>query len=495
EEKGDDYGLACAYASFGAISEYAYDAGIENFNLALEHLQRAERSEEIFYLYNEMAELAHLNMKEDDVLKFLDRMEKEAGNPTKTDPLSLYLRLLVHIAQNNEKEAQRIYERLMALWKSGGIESPYLDNNAKALCLYNCKYGDPEEAMDLLAYVNTPYEKLEIQIAYYKRKGLWANALNLTERYDSILKSLIIDAQRTKVINASAFYKNKELAAHNLELQFATTKSRIIWLSLLLLVVIIGTAAFNLSTRRHNKLLMAERDHTEEERKKAVKLSEMKTAFIQNISHEVRTPLNSIMGFNDLLNNSPEAFSPDERQEMVNHINVMSNRLASLLDTIIFISRLDSEDIKPNISRFPLSGVLAEINAAVANQTTPGVRLEMEQALSTPLFVKADRDLFARALSAVVENAVKFTQSGSIKLEVAERQVDTLEVSVTDTGCGIPTDSAELIFERFEKLNSFEPGFGLGLSTAREVLGMMGCAIRLDKSYTEGARFIITANR
>ena len=105
----------------------------------------------------------------------------------------------------------------------------------------------------------------------------------------------------------------------------------------------------------------------------------------------------------------------------------------------------------------------------------------------------ADAQRLKQVLINLLSNAAKFTPSGSIKLTVAiDKQHQQLELSVSDTGCGIPPDKSEKVFERFEKLNEYSQGTGLGLAISRLIIENLGGKIWVDKDYTEGARFVFT---
>lgn len=111
----------------------------------------------------------------------------------------------------------------------------------------------------------------------------------------------------------------------------------------------------------------------------------------------------------------------------------------------------------------------------------------------TSLVIKTDAQRLKQVLINLLSNAAKFTPSGSIKLAIAiDKQHQQLELSVSDTGCGIPSDKSDRVFERFEKLNEYSQGTGLGLAISRLIVENLGGKIWVDKDYTEGARFVFT---
>lgn len=502
DEQDDDYGRACAHASLGSISEYAYETGIEHFSYAIDYLVKCGRKDKLYFIYYQMAMLAHDNKRFTEALHYLDKMD---GVEVKPDifpnMLELYgypIRLVLMFELDDEEGAAPIYKSMKKMWDEGKVNVQFAGQFAMAMCIYLCKWGDINQAAKFLPYINTPYEGLETKAYYHKQRGDYKRALELTERLDTLKQMKTLEEQRAKVINANAFYKNKELTAKNYALEMINAKIRVVILAIVLAFVIAAAAGITFTIRRHNKRLKAERDKTEEqrciaecERAKAEHLNEMKAAFINNMAHEVRTPLNSIVGFNDMLNNSGLEFSDEERHAMMSQINDMAGQLTSLLDNVIFMSRLDSKDITPCITMLPLAEVLAEALGVTADKVKDGVQLDVEEALATTLTVHADHDLLFRAITAVMDNAVKFTDSGTISLSLSPSAQSQAQIVLTNSSAPIPADAAERIFDRFEKLGRFDAGFGLGLSIARECLAIMNGTIRVDTTYTAGVRFII----
>jgi signal transduction histidine kinase len=126
----------------------------------------------------------------------------------------------------------------------------------------------------------------------------------------------------------------------------------------------------------------------------------------------------------------------------------------------------------------------------MSSRTEKGVKMHFPQHI-IDFTLKTDRQRVLQLLSNYLSNACKFTHEGEIMLDYyVDEQLKTVTFSVTDTGIGIPVDKAEIIFNRFEKLNSFEQGTGLGLHVCRLIAKTLHGEVRLDTSYTSGSRFI-----
>ena len=207
-------------------------------------------------------------------------------------------------------------------------------------------------------------------------------------------------------------------------------------------------------------------------KEKAEESNRLKTAFLANMSHEIRTPLNAIVGFSSVLVSDDS--SPAEKAQYCDIIQKNSDLLLHLINDILDISRMESGKIK---------FVWEECDVVELCQT----------ALSTAEYGRKTSALFlfeTPVASLVIKTDAP---SGSIKLAIAiDKQHQQLELSVSDTGCGIPSDKSDRVFERFEKLNEYSQGTGLGLAISRLIVENLGGKIWVDKDYTEGARFVFT---
>lgn len=254
-------------------------------------------------------------------------------------------------------------------------------------------------------------------------------------------------------------------------------------------IILMGLLIFALfyivqSRRKHLKELQkAYRRATESEK--------MKAAFIQNVSHEVRTPLNIISGFSQVIADPDLTDSVEERKHMSEMMQKSAHQITSLIDEIIGLSLIEStekmrRDDTPKINR-----LLKDLQHNYEDLANKGVIIKLETELDDDFTIKTNENMLKRILAALMENAVKYTEKGSITIKTTTDE-QQLKFVIEDTGCGIPADQAENIFGRFVKLNSFKEGIGLGLPLSRKLAEQLGGNVTLDTSYTEGARFIVT---
>ncbi|MDD4921394.1 MAG: ATP-binding protein [Bacteroidales bacterium] len=236
---------------------------------------------------------------------------------------------------------------------------------------------------------------------------------------------------------------------------------------------------------------ISEFKNNEVELRKAIERAEesdrLKSAFISNISHEIRTPLNSIVGFAGMLNDV-EDFA--ERDQYISIIEENTNVLLRLISDIIDFSRIEAEEINLDIHEIDTRLLLEELIIPYASKTSSAVKLELQDGLA-PCSILADQSRLNQVLSNLINNAVKFTGKGNIRVGYLIKE-EWIEFYVEDTGIGIPKDKLSSIFNRFVKLDVFSNGTGLGLSICKSLVEKMGGTIKAESELGVWSRFSFT---
>lgn len=215
-----------------------------------------------------------------------------------------------------------------------------------------------------------------------------------------------------------------------------------------------------------------------------------KNAFIANISHEVRTPLNAIVGFSELLGG--ESWNTVDREAFSSTINENGELLMNLINDVLDLSRLESGNAQFSAMPLEIVACCEEMLKEVKRRALPGVEVKFDAPLAAYELV-TDPFRLKQLLGKLLLNATKFTKKGEINLafEVDEKG-NVIRFIVSDTGCGIPLEKQEFVFERFEKLDDFAQGTGLGLPICRMIANQFGGSLIIDFTYTEGTRFIFS---
>lgn len=217
-----------------------------------------------------------------------------------------------------------------------------------------------------------------------------------------------------------------------------------------------------------------------------------KTRFVQNMSHEVRTPLNAIVGFSQLLSLPDGSFPEEEKQEFAEHIVNNTKMLTMLLDDILNASAMDKGEYRISYEEGEVHFMAQAAISSAEHRLQPGVKLYYQPENQAPFPFTTDPRRVQQILINLITNACKHTSEGEIKVSSSLTDCPGyVSYAVTDTGPGVPADQAEKIFDRFTKLNEYVQGTGLGLSICRDIAGRMGAKVYLDTSYQgKGARFV-----
>src|SRR5579884_767691 len=221
-----------------------------------------------------------------------------------------------------------------------------------------------------------------------------------------------------------------------------------------------------------------------------LRLDEMKSSFISNALHELRTPLASIRSFSEVL--VEDELDPETRREFAGIINTEAERLSRLVNDVLDISRIEANAVEWKIQPLDLA---SELNRVVLSQQPLAQRQGLELRLECPNdvpWVMADHDGLHQVMLNLIGNAIKFTAAGQVTVSAATRG-DVVEVAVADTGPGIDDEDAEHIFERFYQggntLTEKPSGTGLGLAICQKILEHHGSVIRLVSEVGKGSRF------
>ncbi len=217
-----------------------------------------------------------------------------------------------------------------------------------------------------------------------------------------------------------------------------------------------------------------------------------KTKFIQNMNHEVRTPMNAIMGFCQLLASNNVNLDEAERNKYLNYIISNSKMLLWMIDNMLCLSEFDNNMIHIYQSSVNLNMVCRSALTTTEFSHPDGVEMVFTSDVPDDFQITTDGNRVQMILVNFLTNACKNTAKGQIHLHCSvTEKVGLVCLSVSDTGSGVPPEKAEYIFERFTKLNAFKQGNGLGLSITRNIANAIGGHVYLDTSYTGGARFVL----
>ena len=313
----------------------------------------------------------------------------------------------------------------------------------------------------------------------YERAGRWEEAYKAFKK-----ESLASDSIDNVVITNSMQGIQDQIKLYEAEKKSAMDRTYAMLGAIFLLTLLIVALIYIVQTRKK---------HMQELRKaykKAMESEKMKTAFIQNVTHEVRTPLNIITGFAQVIASPELAGNSEERQHISKMMQKSTRQVTVLMDEIIGLSLIDSTDQMNKNDEPKINDMLRGLQAEYKDYVTEETEIKLETELDDDFKLKTNENMLRRIMACLMENAAKYTTKGIITLR-AKTENNLLKLTVEDTGSGIPAEEAERIFDRFVKLDSFKEGIGLGLPLSRRLAEQLGGNVELGATDTGGGRCIV----
>ena len=475
-ERGLDSEMYMAYNMLGHLNRYCgnREAAKRNFRQVISMMEKAGYYESLPPIYMNLVNIElNDNPKEAQVL-----LDKAAEIASKYSPERVFdIQQRKTLSYFNSGDIPKFIEGYKD-YQKGVAEGKSSVHGRSMEVYYEACMGNTDKAIEL-ARKELGDDGHEAITKIYEMSGQWEKAFKSLQE-DVQSKDSIVDVI---LINSMQGYRD-ELTLYDMERK--TELARTITLSiiialLLLLVAALGYIMF--SHRKHMSQLRKAYDH-------ALESDKLKAAFIQNMSHEVRTPLNIIAGFAQVIANPELSSDPKSRKEMADMIQKNTHIITNQIDEMLELSHNEATDSVSKDDNANVIELLEQLKQENYTYLHPEVKMLIDSSLAPGFTFRTNSSLLKRVLNALIDNAIKNTQHGSITLR-AEADEAQLALTVEDTGCGVPAGEADRIFERFVKLDSFKAGLGLGLPLCKAIITRLGGSIRLDTSYNNGARFIV----
>ena len=509
------YTQRCNEIIFQLNRQNIYEAYILGRNLSME-LREKKLEKEMYMAYNM---LGHLNRycgnKEAARRNFrhvIEEMEKY-GYYESIPPI--YMNLVNVEIDENPEEARELLEKALEISKKYSPERVFDIESRKTLSYFNSgdidKFlegyqayrkgveegkssvhgrsmevyylaciGKTDEAVEL-AKKELDEERYDVLAKVYEMAGRWKEA------YESFREGTVAkDSTNNVVLINSMAGVREQLTLHDVEVKTARNRTIAFSVGILLLGLLVAALSYIiLSRRKHLKELKIAYNH-------ALESDRMKTAFIQNVSHEVRTPLNIISGFSQIIADPELTGNTEERQHMAQMMQKNCHQITSIIDEMLELSFSESKEDAVKEDIVEINDMLRDLLQENQPLVNPGTQLKFESTINDDFTLTTNQVILRRALGTLIDNAIKNTEEGAITLKASVLGIQLI-LAVEDTGTGIPPEKAEHIFERFVKLNEFKEGLGLGLPLCRTLIRRLGGNVLLDKTFKgPGSRFVIT---
>lgn len=409
-----------------------------------------------------------------------------------------------YLSQGDLENAKRSLDQASSYADSNWVEGDYAINTYLAVkARYHKAAGDIPLALhcinEVLETERLP-EDIQFKADILKEQGLLGEVMALyDELYSTLTKrrgtSFLRQVNQLRTLHELHEKELKETELKEAGQRIARKQDLLIFIlsiSVVLLILLYVLFLYYRHLRslknqlqREKELLLESQRQLIKEKTRAEEASLMKSAFLANMSHEVRTPLNAIVGFSGLL--VEPSTDEEERKEYSSIIRNNTDLMLNLVNDVLDLSRMEIGDLHFDIKDHLLLVCCQMALESVRHRIPDGVKLTFSPA-GEPIVVHVDN----LRLQQLLTNAAKFTEKGEINLSFQlEPDRKKVRIAVTDTGAGIPLEKQATIFNRFEKLDDYKPGVGLGLSICLLIAERLDGALFIDSSYTDGARFVL----
>ena len=262
----------------------------------------------------------------------------------------------------------------------------------------------------------------------------------------------------------------------------------------ILSVIIIGCLLVIVINRRRSLRRMHQHNiELTKAKNRAQESDRMKSFFIRHVSHEIRTPLNIITGFTQVLNTPGYVPSENDRKDMMLRISENTEQITQIVNELLDMADMESMTDIEKSDETTASNLCQQAIAESNIAPTAQVDFKLQNEVPDDRLLKTNTSSVVKILRNLLQNAVKFTNEGHITLKATlDEENGQINFAVIDTGIGVPEEARERIFERFEKVNSFKEGIGLGLSVSRSLARRMGGDVTLASTGSHGSTFLLT---
>ena len=445
-----------------------------------------------------------------EVIKLLER-----ENYTESMP-AIYMNLVNIYVDEDPQEALRLIDKAMTISREVAPERTFDIETRRTLVYY--KLGDMQRFLDGYklykegqAQGHTSVHGRSLEVYYLVTMGKVDEAARMAEqvldddrnvmadiyakagRWEDAYRMMRLEMQETDSVNSVILSGNMQGIQEELRHYEAERAAAKRWLYALLAIACLLSMLVVALTY----IVQSRRKHLREMQKAYQRILEsdkMKTDFIQNISHEVRTPLNIISGYAQVFAVPGYEMSQQERSDMAKAVIHNTHLITTMIDEVLDMA-LEHTRRNKTMGPLPCNKALRNIIADFCKDSQlPAQVITFDTQLSDYFTVKADEHTLSGVVTPLLDNAAKNIpeHGGRIVLRASEKDGQLL-LTVEDNGPGIPAAEAEHIFERFVKLNQFKEGLGLGLTYCRIMAARMNGTVHLDTTFAgPGARFVVT---
>lgn len=478
------YYIALHSKAVNALQKQDYQAAEEAFLKAVDFRHKYFPNESAGDDLQELMKIANHRKDQKAGLKFAQQILAEPDVAPIHKGRALFRISQFAFNKNNKELFDSIYNELQALKESDGIGTlePVVEVN------YQIINGNYQEALRLCQQLS-PDKRAERMAVIYHRMGDDKKAYEQMANFKKINDSIVLVSHGNVVASCFVQMNNERLKLEQKILEDENVKLKRVYVYTIIGVVILILALIFWQHHVCIKRLEKENAQLDKARKKAEKAFDMKNEFINNITNELRAPLNPIEGFTDILATQDYDLRPEEREELSKMIKNSSKHITKIIDEMAELSFYESKKSLPVNYTMSPNHLCRHMVDALRPKCKQGVRMFFETELPEEFELHTNHEAVEALLRHLIENAIQYTEKGVITVACSEYG-EMLRVSVTDTGKGIPAEHRGNIFNTFREIGDNQKLQGLGLVICQSIVKLLGGKLWLDESYTDGSRFI-----
>jgi signal transduction histidine kinase len=493
---------------------------VANFDVAVEYLNKALKinlekidEKEIAHTYNRLAAVYYeISFRREDVSagdKAEDFANKSIEISEKINEIDLTIssyNILGSVNSQRKDFDNALKYYFLALGKadkdSAYADRPNILNNISNVYLITGNYSKSIE-YGLQSYELSKKSGIKVYIIVsaralsdaYSKTGDYKSSFNYLLEAQTLYIELYDERKSAEIYGLQKKHEN-ELAVQT---ENARTMRRITFgIALIIVVIIISVVIFmrhkqqvllNLELENKNKLILSQKEELAQS-------NAAKDKFFSILSHDIRNPLNGMLGFSNILDSEYDELNENEKREYIGYLKTSSESLYKLIDKVLIWSRLQAKRIEISDEKINLyETVLHAIELQKANSLRKGIVLENN--IPGSINITADKNMIDTIIRNLIDNAVKFTGNGGRVLVSSEVKNRNVKISVSDTGIGMSNADLERLFQIDSKNSSLgtegEEGSGLGLVLCKEMLELMNSSLIVESEKGKGSKFTFTA--
>ncbi|RXI24462.1 MAG: hypothetical protein C7K11_00595 [Candidatus Amulumruptor caecigallinarius] len=454
-----------------------------------------------------------------ECIRLLEQGNAKAGRKYRNYDAHYYV-IYTHMLSNypllSDEEVEEIYSKIHSLINTNDLAANTEAQSGRAEIYYSMHHKRYGEALRLIyRYKDSSYNRPYLNILYKlmvecgRQTGNKEALLEGLEGYSNILEKTLKTRLQEKTQELQIIYDIHELKEQNLKQEHQADKTRTLMLmtgtAILFIVLVIMVFMYHRMRRLASNLKQSNNDLQTEKaniqktqsalvkaRDEAQAANRTRSDFIRNMSNEVEGPLHVINEYTNLLIDCVDTGDKPYLRDFAEKIQFNSELLMNLFSDVLTLAQADNRTLAVHPKKTDIRTVCDNAITVIRRHVKKNVRIELAPDMPS-VQIDTDPQRLSQILYQLLSNAAKFTEEGSIILSYqALPAVNSVKISVTDTGIGINEKNKETIFQRFSKLDSTSQGVGLGLPLALKLAQLLGGHIELDTTYSQGARLILT---